>query len=53
MVKLILRKQWEIVDKPQITKEDTDRAKVLVDIINTVSTINGYYSATFLHFSSL
>ena len=44
-VKLILRKQWEIVDKERITKEDMDRAKVLVDIMNTVSTINGYYSA--------
>ena len=43
-VKLILRKQWEIVDKERITKEDMDRAKVLVDIMNTVSTINGYYS---------
>jgi DNA-binding CsgD family transcriptional regulator len=45
MVRLILRKQWEIVDKERITKEDMDRAKVLVDIMNTVSTINGYYSA--------
>jgi hypothetical protein len=45
MVKLILRRQWEIVDKEHITREDMDRAKVLVDIINTVSTINGYYNA--------
>lgn len=45
MVKLILRRQWEIVEKERVTKEDMDRAKVLVDIMNTVSTINGYYSA--------
>jgi DNA-binding CsgD family transcriptional regulator len=45
MVKLILRKQWEIVDKEQITKEDMDKAKILVDIMNTVNTINGYYNA--------
>jgi IS30 family transposase len=45
MVKLILRKQWEIVDKEHIIREDMDRAKVLVDIMNTVSTINGYSKA--------
>jgi len=45
MVKLILRRQWEIVDKEHITREDMDRARVLLDIMNTVSTINGYYNA--------
>jgi hypothetical protein len=45
MIKLILRKQWEIVDKDPITKQDMMRAKVLLDIMNTVSTINGYYNA--------
>ena len=44
-VKLILRKQYEIVDKERITKEDVWRAKVLADMLNTVSTINNYYKA--------
>jgi hypothetical protein len=43
--KLILRKQYEIVDKEIITKEDVWRAKILVDMLNTVSTINNYYKA--------
>ena len=45
MVKLVLRRQMEIVDKERITKEDMDRAKILSDILNTVSTINEYYNA--------
>ncbi len=43
--KLILRKQCEIVDKEHITKEDMYRAKILSDILSTVSTINEYYKA--------
>jgi transposase len=42
-VKLILRKQCEIVDKQHVTKEDVWRAKILADMLNTVSTINEYY----------
>ena len=43
-VKLVLRKQWEIVNKEgKLTKEDIYKAKVLADIMNTVSTINEYY----------
>jgi uncharacterized protein YerC len=45
MVTLVLRRQMEIVDKEHITKEDMDRAKVLVDILGTVATINEYYRA--------
>ena len=45
MVPLVLRRQMEIVDKEHITKEDMDRAKVLVDILGTVATINEYYHA--------
>lgn len=45
MVKLVLRKQCEIVDKERITKEDVLRAKVLADMLITVSTINEYYKA--------
>ena len=45
MVKFVLRRQMEIVGKDTITKEDMDRAKVLVDILGTVATINEYYSA--------
>jgi hypothetical protein len=41
--KLILKKQWEIVNKERITKEDIYRAKVLVDMLSTVGTINEYY----------
>jgi hypothetical protein len=44
-VKLIFRKQYEIVDKEHITKEDVWRAKILADMLNTVSTINDYYKA--------
>ena len=45
-VKLVLRKQWEIVNKEgKLTKEDIYKAKVLADILNTVSTINEYYKA--------
>lgn len=44
-VKLILRKQYEIVDKERITKEDVWRAKILADMLNTVSTITDYYRA--------
>lgn len=44
-VKLILRKQYEIVDKERITKEDVWMAKILADMLNTVSTINDYYKA--------
>lgn len=44
-VKLILRKQYEIVDKERITKEDVSKAKILADMLNTVSTINDYYKA--------
>lgn len=44
-VKLILRKQWEIVDKEHITRQDMDRAKILSDILSTVATIDEYYSA--------
>jgi IS30 family transposase len=43
--KLILRKQYDIVDKERITKEDVWRAKILADMLNTVSTINEYYKA--------
>ena len=35
----------EIVNKDTVTKEDMDRAKVLVDILGTVSTINEYHKA--------
>ena len=35
----------EIVNKDTVTKEDMDRAKVLVDILGTVATINDYYNA--------
>jgi hypothetical protein len=44
MVKLVLRRQIEIVNKDAITKEDMDRAKVLVDILGTIATINDYYN---------
>jgi hypothetical protein len=43
--RLILRKQCEIVDKEHITKEDVWRAKILADMLNTVSCINYYYKA--------
>ena len=45
MVKFVLRRQMEFVDKERITREDMDKAKVLSDILNTVSTINEYYRA--------
>lgn len=45
MVKFVLRKQSEIVDKENITKQDMCRAKVLGDMLNTINTLNGYYNA--------
>jgi len=45
MVKFILRKQSEIVDKENITKQDMCRAKILGDLLNTIDTLNGYYNA--------
>jgi hypothetical protein len=45
VVKLILRKQCEIVDKENITKKDMYRAKVLGDLSNTINILNGYYNA--------
>jgi hypothetical protein len=45
MVKRILQKQMEIVDKEQITNQDVIRAKILSDILGTVSTLNDYYNA--------
>jgi IS30 family transposase len=44
-IKLVLRKQWEIAEKENITMQDMNRVKILSDILNTVSTINGYYNA--------
>jgi DNA-binding CsgD family transcriptional regulator len=45
MVKFILRKQSEIVDKENITKQDMCRAKILGDLLNSINTLNGYYNA--------
>lgn len=45
MVKFVLRKQSEIFDKENITKQDMCRAKVLGDMLNTINTLNGYYNA--------
>lgn len=45
MVKHVLQKQMEIVNKEQITNQDVIRAKILSDILGTVSTLNDYYNA--------
>jgi hypothetical protein len=45
LVKYVLQKQMEIVDKEQITNQDVIRAKILSDILGTVSTLNDYYNA--------
>ncbi|MGC1132088.1 MAG: hypothetical protein WA941_04660 [Nitrososphaeraceae archaeon] len=45
MAKFILRKQSEIVDKENITKQDICIAKVLGDLFNTIGTLNRYYNA--------
>jgi hypothetical protein len=44
MVRLVLRRQIEIIDKEHITKEDMDRAKLLSDILGTVGTLDDYYN---------
>ena len=44
-VKMVLRKQWEIAEKENITVEDMNRLKVLADICDTVNTLNEYYSS--------
>ena len=46
IAKLVLRKQWEIVDKEVVTPQDLIRAKVLADILNTVDKLNGYYDSS-------
>jgi IS30 family transposase len=46
VVRLVLRKQCELVDKEQLTSQDVIRAKILSDILSTVSTINEYYDAS-------
>src|SRR5919106_6285532 len=55
LVKFILQKQFEIVNKEDdITQSDMNRAKILTDILGTVSTINEYYdSAPDKHMSSI
>jgi transposase len=45
LVRLILKKQSEIVDKERITKEDVYRARILSDMLNTVNTIGEYCKA--------
>src|SRR5919106_193909 len=46
LVKLILQKQFEIVNKEDdITQSDVNRAKILTDMLGTVSTLNGYYDS--------
>lgn len=45
MVRFILRKQSEIVDKENITKQDMCRGKILGDLLNTINILNGYYNA--------
>jgi hypothetical protein len=45
IVKLILRKQWEIAEKEHIDSQDMNRAKILSDIRNTVATLDEYYTA--------
>src|SRR5919106_1073204 len=46
LVKLILQKQFEIVNKKDdITQSDVNRAKILTDMLGTVSTLNGYYDS--------
>ncbi len=44
-VKLVLRNQWEIVEKEHISRQDMHRAKILSDILNTVATLDEYYRA--------
>jgi IS30 family transposase len=41
--KLILRKQFEIIEKKDITPQDIAKAKILSDMLNTVDKINAYY----------
>jgi hypothetical protein len=45
LVKHVLQKQMEIVNKEQITHQDVIRARILSDILGTVSTLNDYYNA--------
>lgn len=54
-VKLVLRNQFEIANKEEdITIQDMNRAKILADILQTISTINEYYShAKTLHKSPM
>lgn len=46
IARLVMRKQWEIVDKEVVTPQDLIRAKVLADTLNTVDKLNGYYDSS-------
>jgi hypothetical protein len=45
MIRHVLRRQWEIAEKETITRQDVNRAKILSDVLGTVSTLNEYYNA--------
>jgi hypothetical protein len=43
--RLIMKKQWEIANKENPTKDDLIKLKALSDICETVSSLNNYYNA--------
>ena len=43
LVKQVLRKQWEIVDKEHIDDQDLHKWRLLTEILGTVETLHGYY----------
>ncbi|GEM_PF-1946911 len=50
LVKLVLRKQWEIIEKDTLDSQDFARWRILSEFLGTVEILNGYYdSAKHMH----
>ena len=50
LVKLVLRKQWEIIEKDNLDSQDLARWRILSEFLGTIETLNGYYdSAKHMH----
>jgi HTH domain len=46
LVRLVLAKQWELIEKENLTPQDVIRWKFLTEVLTTVETLNGYYDAS-------
>jgi hypothetical protein len=50
LVKEVLRRQWEIIEKETLESQDLARWRILTEVLGTIEVLNGYYdSAKHLH----